>query len=228
MAGAFFSIRSKMMSISSGSPSFFGESLRKSRTDACSSDSNNSCSNSLSISVVSGFTVGIRFRVRKCNGLSLDCQGRLTGVGFLIEEVFVPNDPGLFFDFGVRLPTPTSGSSTFLFADFDPWFHMNPDHPQKGFPPRWLSNVFGVDDFRGLFRLEKEFPHRNSQTEVPAATTARCPVFRRFDRMPAGFTNMPVLPRSIAVTHFLHNGKYNILRAKGEDSYCNPWKRKYH
>ena len=136
----------------------------------------------------------------------------LTGVGLLFKKVFVSDDTGFFFDFSVSLPTPSSGSRSFFFANFDPRFNAKSYPLQKRFPPCQVSNVFHVNNFRGFVRFEIEFPHRDSLTEISATATARSLILRRSDCMSARFANMPVLPMSITVTRFLHGEEYNIFQ----------------
>jgi hypothetical protein len=46
------------------------------------------------------------------------------------KKIFMPDDTGFFFDFGVGLPTPTSGDGTLFLADFRVVFNTNSDPPQ--------------------------------------------------------------------------------------------------
>jgi hypothetical protein len=54
----------------------------------------------------------------------------LIGVATVFKKMFMPDDPGFFFDFGVGLPTPTSGDGTFFPANFCPMFDVNSDPSQ--------------------------------------------------------------------------------------------------
>ena len=127
----------------------------------------------------------------------------------------MPNNAGFFFDFGVSLPSPTSGGSALFLTNFNSRFKTKADPPQKVLPPSRFSNHLHIDGFGRLFRFEIEFPHGQPQPEVSATPTTRRLVFRRSDSMSAGCANMPILPRSKTVMHLLHSGlQYNIRRFK--------------
>ena len=128
----------------------------------------------------------------------------LIGICVVVEKLFMAYDTGFLFDFGVRLPTPTSGSRTFFLTDFNPRFRVNAKQPQEGIPPRWFGNSLDFDNFRGFFRLKVEFPHRDFRPEVAAAPATRQLIFRRPDCVSTGFADMPVLPRSASVIRILH------------------------
>ena len=143
---------------------------------------------------------------------------RLGDVCIVVEKFFVSNDTGFFFDFGMRLPSPSSGRCAFFLSNGSTWFYAKSEQSQHGLPPGWFCDFSDFDDFRRFFWFEIEPSHRDSVSEVPSAPAARNLIFRRPHRMSAGFADMSILPCSETVTRLFHVEKYNIKENKTEYS----------
>jgi len=124
---------------------------------------------------------------------------------FVVEKFFVADDAGFFFNFGVCLPTPTSGSAFFFLPNLDTRFDVESEKRFDRLPPCRFRDVLNIDDLKRLFRFEVEFPHRRFLSEVAAASAARSLILRRLHRVSAAFANVPILPRSVAVMIVFHN-----------------------
>ena len=76
-----------------------------------------------------------------------------------LHEIFMPHDAGFVFDFGVRLPAPSTGTAFLFLVGFDPLFEAK---SKKGFNTVQkcrFENVFDLNDFIWLFRVEVQLSH---------------------------------------------------------------------
>lgn len=117
----------------------------------------------------------------------------------------MPHDTGFFLDFGVSLPSPTSGGLFFDLANSVARAGIYSEKGEKFFPKRLLKKIFLFLNDRRLLRLEIKFSHGGPFfIEITTANTAGQSIFWRPDRMSAASADVTIFPRTISKMLFFH------------------------